>query len=96
MPGTITKKLSQANNLALAALADGGEVDAVKTTTTELNVQRAGERGHADTAWLHIAEGVLSFNGVELITGDGASSEAPGMFRLTASQPTEAILFDLH
>jgi quercetin 2,3-dioxygenase len=46
-------------------------------------------------AWLQIAEGVLSFNGVELTTGDGASIKEPGALRLTASQPTEAILFDL-
>jgi redox-sensitive bicupin YhaK (pirin superfamily) len=46
-------------------------------------------------AWLHIAEGVLSFNGVELNTGDGASTEEPGTLTLTATKPTEAILFDL-
>ena len=46
-------------------------------------------------AWLQIAEGVLSFNGVELTTGDGASTETPGTLTLTATKPTEAILFDL-
>ena len=46
-------------------------------------------------AWLQIAEGVLSFNGVELTTGDGASNEEPGTLTLTATKPTEAILFDL-
>lgn len=47
-------------------------------------------------AWLQIAEGVLCFNGVELTTGDGANTEEPGTLRFTASQPTEAILFDLN
>ena len=28
-------------------------------------------------AWLHIAEGALALNGVELTTGDGASTEEP-------------------
>jgi len=46
-------------------------------------------------AWLQIAEGGLSFNGVELTTGDGASTEAPGTLTLTARRQTEAILFDL-
>jgi hypothetical protein len=46
-------------------------------------------------AWLQIAEGVLSFNGSELMTGDGASTEAIGTLTLTAAKPTEAILFDL-
>ena len=46
-------------------------------------------------AWLQIAEGVLSLNGVEMTTGDGASTEEPGTLTLTATKPTEAILFDL-
>ncbi len=51
------------------------------------------QRGRA--AWLPIAEGVLSFNGVEPTTGDGASTDEPGTFTLAATQKTEAILFDL-
>jgi len=46
-------------------------------------------------AWLQMAEGVLNFNGVKLATGDGASTEEPGTLTLTATKPTEAILFDL-
>ena len=46
-------------------------------------------------AWLHVAEGALALNGVELATGDGASTEAPGTLTLAATQPTQAILFDL-
>jgi hypothetical protein len=46
-------------------------------------------------AWLQIAEGALTLNGVALQTGDGASTEEPGMLNLTATQPTEALLFDL-
>jgi hypothetical protein len=46
-------------------------------------------------AWLHIAEGALTLNGVSLATGDGASTEEAGGLTLAASQPTEALLFDL-
>ena len=46
-------------------------------------------------AWLHIAEGELTFNGEKLSTGDAASTEAPGLFTFTATKPTEALLFDL-
>ena len=46
-------------------------------------------------AWVQIAEGALSFNGVELTTGDGASSEEAGTLTLAATRQTEAILFDL-
>jgi quercetin 2,3-dioxygenase len=47
-------------------------------------------------AWLHVAEGVLTFNGVELAAGDAASTEEPGTLTFTASQPTKTILFDLN
>jgi redox-sensitive bicupin YhaK (pirin superfamily) len=47
-------------------------------------------------AWLQIAEGALNLNGVDLQTGDGASTEQAGVLTLTATQLTEAILFDLH
>ena len=46
-------------------------------------------------AWLHVAEGALTLNGVELTTGDAASTEEPGKLTVTASEPTQAILFDL-
>jgi redox-sensitive bicupin YhaK (pirin superfamily) len=46
-------------------------------------------------AWLHIAEGALTLNGVALETGDGASTEAAGPLKLTATRPTEALFFDL-
>lgn len=47
-------------------------------------------------AWLQIAEGALTLNGAGLQTGDGASTEQAGTLTLTATQPTEAILFDLN
>src|SRR5213596_435336 len=46
-------------------------------------------------AWLQIAEGAVVCNGVALEPGDGASSEQAGTLGLIASQPTEALLFDL-
>lgn len=47
-------------------------------------------------AWLHVATGALTANGVALETGDGASTEQPGRLTFTAVQPTEALLFDLN
>lgn len=46
-------------------------------------------------AWLHVAEGAAALNGVKLTTGDGASTEEPGIMAVTASEATQAILFDL-
>lgn len=47
-------------------------------------------------AWLHVAHGALNLNGVPLATGDGASTEEPGTLLLTATKPTEVMLFDLN
>jgi redox-sensitive bicupin YhaK (pirin superfamily) len=46
-------------------------------------------------AWLQIAEGALEYSGGALTPGDGASTEEPGTLKFVASQPTEALLFDL-
>lgn len=46
-------------------------------------------------AWLQVAEGALTLNGLALTTGDAASAEEAGTLTFTASQPTEALLFDL-
>jgi redox-sensitive bicupin YhaK (pirin superfamily) len=46
-------------------------------------------------AWLQVATGALTLNGEALTTGDGASTEAPGTLTLVATEPTEALLFDL-
>lgn len=45
--------------------------------------------------WLHVAEGGLEFGGHALASGDAASTENPGWLELTATAPTEALLFDL-
>ncbi len=46
-------------------------------------------------AWLHVAEGELTFNGETLASGDAASTESTGRLTFTASKPAEALLFDL-
>jgi hypothetical protein len=46
--------------------------------------------------WLHVADGALRFDGVELTTGDGASTEQAGLISFTAEKATEALLLDLN
>jgi redox-sensitive bicupin YhaK (pirin superfamily) len=46
-------------------------------------------------AWLQVAEGELSVNGVQLNQGDGVSTEQPGPLTVTAATAVEALLFDL-
>jgi redox-sensitive bicupin YhaK (pirin superfamily) len=46
-------------------------------------------------AWLQVAKGALTLNGVALATGDGATTEKLEMLTLSATNATEALLFDL-
>lgn len=46
-------------------------------------------------AWLHVARGSLSLNGVPLAAGDGASATDAGRLEMLADEPAEALLFDL-
>ena len=46
-------------------------------------------------AWLHVATGGLTLNGVALTAGDAASTEEHGMLEFVATEPAEALLFDL-
>ena len=45
--------------------------------------------------WLQLMRGALRLNDTALTVGDGASSEHPGTYTLRATEPTEALLFDL-
>ncbi len=45
--------------------------------------------------WIQIASGALESDDTQLQSGDGASAEIPGLYTFTASEPTEALLFDL-
>jgi redox-sensitive bicupin YhaK (pirin superfamily) len=46
-------------------------------------------------AWPQIPEGALTSNGAALANNDGASTETPVPLTFTATQPVEAMLFDL-
>jgi quercetin 2,3-dioxygenase len=46
-------------------------------------------------AWLQMARGKATLNGVELKAGDGVAMSDESKLVLTATEPTEALLFDL-
>jgi redox-sensitive bicupin YhaK (pirin superfamily) len=50
---------------------------------------------HGRGAWLHVAEGALALNGTDLKSGDAASTETAGALKIRATEPTQALLFDL-
>lgn len=46
-------------------------------------------------AWLQVAAGAVTLNGVDLKQGDGAAIDDESDIRISASQPAEVLLFDL-
>jgi redox-sensitive bicupin YhaK (pirin superfamily) len=65
-----------------AALADAGQA-------LELPL-RPGRH-----AWVQLAKGALSLNGVDLAAGDGAAASDERILRLLAREPSEVLVFDL-
>ena len=47
-------------------------------------------------AWLHVAEGEVSLNGTTLTGGDAAGIDAQGVLQLSATKPSQVLLFDLN
>ncbi|HWD93034.1 MAG TPA: pirin family protein [Verrucomicrobiae bacterium] len=47
-------------------------------------------------AWLHVAEGEVSLNGKKLSGGDAAAIDEQGSLELSATKPSQVLLFDLN
>jgi redox-sensitive bicupin YhaK (pirin superfamily) len=47
-------------------------------------------------AWLHVAEGEVELNGRKMGTGDAAAVSDEGSLKLTATQKSQVLLFDLY
>jgi quercetin 2,3-dioxygenase len=47
-------------------------------------------------AWLHVAEGEVSLNGKTLAAGDAAAINEEGALKLSATTPSQVLLFDLN
>jgi redox-sensitive bicupin YhaK (pirin superfamily) len=47
-------------------------------------------------AWVHVAEGEVSLNGKKLSGGDAAAVDEQGTLELSATKPSQVLLFDLN
>jgi hypothetical protein len=47
-------------------------------------------------AWLHVAEGEVSLNGKKLSGGDAVAIDEQGSVELSATKPSQVLLFDLN
>ena len=105
-PGYEQKTFTQAdrgNRLRLVASPDGREGSVVIRTDARLyagilDAGRTVEHGviHDRHAWLQIARGSVTVNGVALFEGDGLSASTPGALELVAGPGgAEVLAFDL-
>ena len=74
--------INQDADLYLAKLEPGNEV------THALEPERH--------AWLHVAEGEVKLNGDTLKGGDAAALSSESLVKLTATKPSQVLLFDLN
>jgi redox-sensitive bicupin YhaK (pirin superfamily) len=88
--------------LRLVASRDGreGSVTLHQDVALYASLLPAGERvQHALApgrhAWVHIARGALTLNGLALATGDGAAVTGETLLTLTATDQANVLLFDL-
>jgi redox-sensitive bicupin YhaK (pirin superfamily) len=88
--------------LRLVASRDGreGSVTIHQDVALYASLLPAGERvQHAPApgrhAWVHIARGALTLNGLALATGDGAAVTGETLLTLTATDQANVLLFDL-
>jgi hypothetical protein len=75
-------EIHQDANLAFAKLDDGQQVDYPLATNRH--------------AWIHVAEGEVSVNGTKLKGGDAVGVSDESVLKISASKPSQVLLFDLN
>jgi redox-sensitive bicupin YhaK (pirin superfamily) len=88
--------------LRLVASPDGREDSIALLQDAELYIARlkTGQKVTHELkptrhAWLQAAKGAVTFNGVEMIAGDGAAVSDEQKLEITAQEDAEVLLFDL-
>ena len=86
----ITSKSGRDGSIAINQDADLwlGKLGAGNSVTHKLAPGRHG--------WLHVAEGEVSLNGTKLSGGDSVAIDEEGALELSATKPSQVLLFDLN
>lgn len=85
----LASKDGRDGSLQIGADAALAAADLAAGDTTEYALEKG--RG----AWLQVAEGTITVNGVKLEKGDGAAVEQEELLRVEAETPAHVLLFDL-
>jgi redox-sensitive bicupin YhaK (pirin superfamily) len=86
----VTSKTGRDNSIAIHQDAD---LWIAKLQPSEKVTHRlAADRG----AWVHVAEGEITFNGKTLAGGDAAAVSEESVLNFTANKPSQVLLFDLN
>ena len=88
--GLITSKTGRDGSIAIHQDADLwlGKLNAGNRVTHTLVPGRH--------AWLHVAEGEVSLNGKKMSGGDAAAIDEQGTIEVSATKPSQVLLFDLN
>ena len=86
----VTSKTGRAGSIAIHQDADLwlAKLDAGQQVSHSLADVR--------NAWLHVAEGEVTLNGIALIGGDAAAITHESKLQLAATKPSQVLLFDLN
>ncbi len=94
---------SEALEKALVISPDGAEDSAVihqDARIWRIRLEAGNSTRHALAdgrgAWLQVIKGAATLNGVRLSAGDGAAAENEPSLEIVATEPLEALLFDLN
>ena len=96
-------KTEHANESKVLVISEDGREDSAvihqDASIYRLKIAKGQEVTHdlkeGRGAWIQIARGSASLNGATIAAGDAASTEDAGTLTLTATEDTEALLFDL-
>jgi redox-sensitive bicupin YhaK (pirin superfamily) len=86
----VTSKTGRNDSIAIHQDADLwlAKLNPGETVSHQLNSGRH--------AWLHVAEGEVTLNGQTLIGGDAAAINDSNALQLSATKPSQVLLFDLN
>jgi redox-sensitive bicupin YhaK (pirin superfamily) len=68
------------------------EMEVTRLGAGDKRSRALGEKRHA---WVHVARGVVTVNGADLVEGDGASLSEERRIEVEAAEPSEVLVFDL-
>jgi redox-sensitive bicupin YhaK (pirin superfamily) len=92
-PGTLNLVTSKTGRDGSISINQDAELWLAKLNPKQSVTHNLGAQRHA---WVHVADGEVVINGKTLLTGDAAAISDERQIELTATRPSQVLLFDLN